>query len=98
MRMLSRPSLMPKCSSANRRSRGLMSRRGSESRAHGGWSRRLVGHHEAQNASDRGLQLAPLDDQIQHAAFEQKLTALKAVGKLLPDRLFDDPRTGKADQ
>ena len=47
---------------------------------------------------DHVLQLAPIDDHVEHAVLEQELAALKALGQLLADRLLDDARAGKADQ
>src|SRR5918994_6228568 len=62
-------------------------------------SRRRIGrHHEPQRPRDGRLQLAAIDDQIEHAALDQELAALEALGKLLTDRLFDDARAGKPDE
>src|SRR5688572_25818863 len=95
VRMLSRPSLMPYCSRAKRRARTRSSAKRSS-----GVATRLGGGrtHEAQRAGDGRLQLAPIDDQIQHAVFEEELAALEALGQLLANGLLDDARTGKADQ
>ena len=40
----------------------------------------------------RRLHLAPIDDEVEHAALEQELAALEAVRQLLADRLLDDAR------
>ena len=55
-------------------------------------------HAEAQHAGDDVLQLAPIDDDVEHAVLEQELAALEALGQLLPDRLLDDARAGEADE
>src|SRR5947207_11159014 len=87
--MFSRPSLMPKVSSAKRRSSN-------------DWLRRLDGRdlraHELQRARQRGFQLAAVDDQIEHAVVEQELAALEPFGQLLADGLLDDARSGEADE
>ena len=44
------------------------------------------------------LQLAAIDDHVEHAVLEQELAALEALGQLLADRLLDDARAGEADQ
>src|SRR5687768_17968312 len=93
IRMLSSPSLIPNCSSANSLSRG-------DIRLPDLASARRVrrGVHEAQDLAERRFHLAAIDHQVEHAAFEQELAALKAVRQLLPDGLFDDARPGKSDQ
>ena len=85
--MLSRPSLMPNCSSAKSRS--------TRSQCAERWRHR--GMKRSARAMRR-LQLAPVDDQVEHAALEQELAALEAVGQLLADGLLDDARPGEADQ
>ena len=56
------------------------------------------GAHELSARPDRGLHLAAIDDQIEHALLDQELAALEPFRQLLADGLFDDARAGKADQ
>ena len=84
---------MPNCSSANSRSSGVNRPRAAASRP----AARLGGHERERVAEGR-LQLAPIDDQVEHAALEQELAALEAVGQLLADGLLDHARAGEADQ
>ena len=53
---------------------------------------------EPQHSRDHVLQLAAVDDDVEHAAFEEELAALEALGQRLPDGLLDHPRAGKADE
>src|SRR5882672_23316 len=62
----------------------------------GDWG--LPASHEAKRVGDRRLHLAPIDDQVEHAFLEQELAALKSLGQLLPNRLFDDARAGETDE
>src|SRR6478609_6886029 len=45
--------------------------------------------HETQGARNHRLHLASIQDEIQHAFFDQKFGSLKSFRQLLPDRLFD---------
>jgi len=54
--------------------------------------------HETQSPGNRGLQLAPVDDDVDHAVREEELAALEPVGQLLADRLLDDARPGEPDE
>jgi hypothetical protein len=42
--------------------------------------------------------LAPVDDHVDGALFEQELGALETLRQFLAHRLLDDARAGKADQ
>src|SRR5262245_36008052 len=101
-RMFSSPSLMPNCSRLRSRSTGVNSV--CFSRPRGGFFARGVegaagfSAHEAKRAANRRPQLAAIDDQIQHAAFEQEFAALESVGQLLPDGLLDHPWAGETDE
>src|SRR5689334_8604728 len=53
---------------------------------------------EAQHPYDYVLELAPVDDHVEHPVFEQELAALKTVWQLLADRLLDHARPGKSNQ
>src|SRR5687768_4310589 len=99
--MFSRPSRIPDFSREKRRSSK------SALWLHVCWSRggeRRLGNlggdgaHEPQRPSDRGLHVATIDDEVEHAAFNQELTALKPFGQLLTDRLLDDARARKSDK
>src|SRR5689334_22059862 len=97
--MFSRPNFMP------RRSRLKIHETASVGLAPGsGGSRRRSrdgGWHElgtcfaaggkAQQPRQRVLELAAIDDHVEHAVLEQELAALEAFRQLLPDRLLDDP-------
>src|SRR5260221_3965782 len=91
--MLSRPNLMPNCSSPNSQAREsdnttqLCPRCGlfvhalaprPTRRCAGGWRRPA---HESQRVGDGRLHLAPVDDQVQHAFLEQELRSLKPLGE-----------------
>ena len=43
-----------------------------------------------------GLQLAAIDDHVDHAVLDEELRALEALGQLLADRLLDDPRARRS--
>ena len=47
---------------------------------------------------DHVLQLAAIDDDVEHAVLEQELAALEPLGQRLADGLLDDARAGEADQ
>src|SRR4029079_9449836 len=74
-----RPSLIPKFSSANRRSRDKgrwddvsgFGAQGTDTARNGSHQARLV-THEAEGAGERVLQLAPVDDQVQHPMFDEE--------------------------
>ncbi len=51
---------------------------------------------KSKSTPDRLLELAPIDDHVEHAVLEQELAALEALGKLLPDGLLDDARTRRS--
>ena len=55
-----------------------------------------LGAHEPQRARDRGLHLAAVDDEVEHAVLDQELAALESLGQLLPDRLLDDARARRS--
>ncbi len=54
--------------------------------------------HEIERPAQVVLQLAPIDDRIEHAMFEQKLRPLKTLRQLLPDRLLNDAGPGEGDE
>src|SRR5918992_4948150 len=88
--MFSSPSLMPKVSSAKRRSntqQRLLVDCGAGSYGHRRGLRRTgrLGAHEAQRARDGRLDLAAVHDEVQHAVVEKELTALETFRELLPD-------------
>src|SRR5215510_12899796 len=60
--------------------------------------RGALGSHEPERARERGFEVAPIDDQIEHAALDEELAALKSLGELLPDRLLDDARARESNQ
>src|ERR1019366_8142500 len=64
----------------------------------GGRRRGSAAAHEPQRVGDGGLHLAPIDDEVDHAFFEQELAPLESVWERLADRLLDHARTGKADE
>src|SRR5262245_62391227 len=93
--MRSSPGRMPACSPprrARRRATASAYVTGNLPR-----SGRLIGE-ERENAAKRVLEFAPLDDQVELAVREQEFRPLEALGKRLPDRLGDDPRSGEPDQ
>src|SRR5262249_6558789 len=51
--------------------------------------------HESERAREHALQFTSIDDEIEHPFLEEKLAALKPLGKFLPNGLFDDARPGK---
>src|SRR4030095_5186696 len=57
-----------------------------------------LGGEERENAAERLLEVAPLDDHVELSVREQELRALESLGQRLTDRLGDDPRSGEADQ
>src|SRR5439155_1408893 len=57
-----------------------------------------LGGEEGENAAERVLEVAPLDDHVELSVREQELRALEAFGERLADRLGYDPRPGEADQ
>src|SRR5512138_1543114 len=102
--MLSRPSLMPKVSSANSRSK--TSAPGVECGCGNAHRLRLrlldaagaFGSHEPKRAREGGFHVTPVDHEIEHPALDEEFTALESLGKLLPDRLLDDARACEPDQ
>src|SRR5258708_19189669 len=44
------------------------------------------------------LELAPVDDEIEHPVLQEKLGALEPLGELLTNGLLDHPRPRKADE
>src|SRR5215510_13162854 len=93
--MRSSPGRMPACSPprrARRRATASAYVTGNLTR-----SGRLVGE-ERENAAERVLEIAPLDDQVELAVREQEFRALEALGKRLANRLGDDPWAGETDQ
>src|SRR5512138_185478 len=93
--MRSSPGRMPACSPprrARRRATASAYVTGNLPR-----SGRLIGE-ERENAAERVLEFASLDDQVELAVREQEFRPLEALGKRLPDRLGDDPRPGEPDQ
>src|SRR5437899_3951977 len=91
----SSPCRMPACSPPRR----ARSRATASAYVTGGLRRsgRRVGE-ERQNAAERLLEVAPIDDHVELSVRQQELRALESLGKRLTDRLGDDPRPGKADQ
>src|SRR3954447_19333634 len=55
-------------------------------------------NHEGEKTDNRGTHFPTVDDHIDHAVFEQKLTSLKALWQFLADRLLDHTGPGKTDQ
>ena len=53
---------------------------------------------QPQKLSKLPLHLLPLHDCIQKPVLQQKFCALKSFWQLLPDRLLNHARSGKADQ
>src|SRR5690625_102564 len=45
-----------------------------------------------------GLELATVDDVVEHALLQEELGPLEALGQVLLDRLLDDPRPCEADE
>src|SRR4029450_6340298 len=93
--MRSSPGRMPACSPprrARRRATASAYVTGNLPR-----SGRLVGE-ERENAAERVLEVAPLDDQVELAVREQEFRALEALGKRLANRLGNDARSGEPDQ
>src|SRR4030095_3781597 len=66
---------------------------------HGGLARsgRRI-REERENAAERLLEVAPLDDHVELSVCQQELRTLESFGQRLTDRLGDDPRAGEADQ
>ena len=64
---------MPKCSRAKSRSTGVIAAPRFSSAAAA-----ASGPMKRSSARQRGLQLAPIDDEVEHAVFEQELAALEA--------------------
>ena len=107
--MLARPNFMPKRSRLKRNSSGdgLTVATGTRSRLPSPASadgrrrpatRALRRRELEEHAPIVVLELAPIDDHVQHAVLEEELAALEALGQLLPDGLLDDARAGEADQ
>src|SRR5262245_64366175 len=93
--MRSSPGRMPACSPPRRaRRRATASAYVTGNLARSG---RLVGE-ERENAAERVLEVAPLDDQVELAVREQEFRPLEALGKRLANRLGDDTRAGEPDQ
>src|SRR5258705_243021 len=89
------PGRMPACSPPGRaRSRATASAYVTGNLPRSG---RLIGE-ERENAAERVLEVAPLDDQVELAVREQEFRPLEALGKRLANRLGDDPRSGEPDQ
>src|SRR4051794_33519359 len=86
--MFSRPSLMPKVSSAN----SLFSSDGYLFRG------RHLSAHESQGARQRRFHLAAIDDQVEHAVIHEEFASLESLRQLLADGLFDDARSRESDQ
>ena len=63
-----------------------------------GRSRPRAARAPKQDAGDHVLELAAVDDHVEHAVLEQEFAALEAFGQLLTDGLFDDAGAGEADQ
>src|SRR5258705_13858911 len=59
-----------------------------------GW----LGGEEGEDAAERVLEVAALDDHVELPVRQQELRALKSFRQRLPDRLGDDPRAGEAPQ
>src|SRR5262245_63266915 len=57
-----------------------------------------LGGEERENAAERLLEVAPLDDHVELAVREQEFRALESLGERLTDRLGDDPRSRESDQ
>src|SRR5688500_341554 len=53
--------------------------------------------HVAKQLPHGLLQVLAVDDGVNHSVLEQELGCLEAFGKILADRLLDDPRSCKAD-
>src|SRR5262245_19367229 len=93
--MRSSPGRMPACSPprrARRRATASAYVTGNLPR-----SGRLIGE-ERENAAERVLEFAPLDDQVELAVREQEFRPLEPLGKRLPDRLGDDTRPSEPDE
>src|SRR5256712_11198416 len=86
---------MPACSPPRRAS----SRATASAYVTGGLPRsgRLVSE-ERENAAERLLEGAPLDDHVELSVGQQELRALESLGERLTDRLGDDARPGAANQ
>src|SRR5439155_22235958 len=55
-------------------------------------------HEELQGLCDERLHVFPVDDSVQHTVLDKEFAALEAFGEFLADRLFDDARSGKANE
>src|SRR5215813_5369421 len=57
-----------------------------------------VGGEEGENAAERLLEFAPLDDHVELPVRQQELRPLEPFRQRLANRLRDDPGAGEADQ
>src|SRR6186713_2729370 len=55
-------------------------------------------HHEAQQLRDVVMQLAAIDNRVDHTVVQQKLRSLEILWQFLSNGLLDNARAGKTDE